>query len=364
METCIKHTFVEGYKYHLMLFEEKSHFLVPTNCFIVDGVERSLIYDLQRIDYDIIPKELSLAIKKCISRSFSDLFSYLPPDDLDFYDPFIRELIKKDHLIPIDPGELEYFECMSTDWRYPYDISNAIIEYSNESAFDLSVVLQKLDQLNCPAVEIRFTDAQDLSFFEKLSRSIDGMVFRHVDLFIQYKEEQEDDFMFELKNLHPVYFSITQYQAPVDKIVKNAEGQYIGLKRKTGTYQSITDNHNVYPRNFYINREFFTESLNFNPFFNGKIVILKDGSVRNATNQQHSYGNINTTNLQLLVRDPGFTLLWKVSKDNICTCKDCEYRYMCMDSRIPVKNDHDEWIYDDKCNYDPYNCLWSNVEEE
>ncbi|WP_142683047.1 grasp-with-spasm system SPASM domain peptide maturase [Chitinophaga polysaccharea] len=342
-----------------MRFEGKTHYLFPTNCFIVDGAERSLIYDLHRNNYDIIPLELSAALKQCGSGNFEELFSHLPEEDLDFYQPFIVNLIEMDYLIPIDEKEIEFFDPMSTEWHYPYHLSTAIIEYSSDSPFSLKDVLARIDKVNCPAVEIRFTEAYDLEFYKELCGIFNGMCFRHMDLLIQYKEGQEADFMVALKNIHPILFSITQYQAPKDEVVNNSESQYIGLKRTTRSYDEIVNNHSVLSRNFYINREFYTESLHHNSFFNGKIAILKNGMIKNGTNSFRSFGNILETDLSNIHNNEIFTELWGLSKDKIEICRDCEYRYMCMDSRIPILNSENKWVYEEKCNYDPYTCKWN-----
>jgi SPASM domain peptide maturase of grasp-with-spasm system len=346
-----------------MLFEGKSHFIFPTNCFIIDGAERALIYDLHRGDYHIITRELSGAIRNCTSRCFTDLFNALPPEDLDFYEPFIEDLITRDCLIPTDAGEVGYFEPMDTAWQYPYKVSNAIIEYSGQSPFDLVEVLAKIEQLNCQAVEIRFSDAWDFSFYERLSKAIDGMIFRHIDMLIQYKTGQEEIFLFELKHLHPAFFWVTQYNAPEDKMIKNALDKNAGLKRTRKQYSEIVNDHQVYPKNFYINKEFFTESIRHNPYFNGKIVVLQNGSVQNATNQARSFGYINDIDLHTLLKNDDFTSLWDVSKDHIKVCKECEFRNMCMDSRIPFQNVGNEWEYAEPCNYNPYTCEWDHVEQ-
>lgn len=42
------------------------------------------------------------------------------------------------------------------------------------------------------------------------------------------------------------------------------------------------------------------------------------------------------------------------------TCKDCEFRYMCPDNRIPLKKDNNTYYHDNSCNYDPYSNIWQN----
>jgi SPASM domain peptide maturase of grasp-with-spasm system len=344
-----------------MQFEEKTHYILATNCFVVDGAERSLIYDLHRNNYDIITRELSEALKKCHSGSFAGLFEYLPQEDIDFYEPFIASLVEKDYLLPVDPEEIEYFKPMSLEWEYPYTLSAVVMEYATDSPYTLKEAFTRINTLNCPAVEIRFTNTHDIDFYRELCETFDGMGFRHIDLLVQYASGQENDFMFALKNLHPVLFSITQYGSPEETIVRNTASQYLGLKRTTRTYQEIVSNQQVYSKNFYINRNFFTEARFHHPFFNGKITICANGDIKNGTHQPRSFGNIADTDLGTLIKDPAFTELWHVSKDKISICQDCEYRYMCMDSRIPLRQQEGKWIMEDPCNYDPYTCKWHSA---
>jgi hypothetical protein len=49
----------------------------------------------------------------------------------------------------------------------------------------------------------------------------------------------------------------------------------------------------------------------------------------------------------------------EVFKDEIAICKDCEYRYMCVDSRLPLyQNEDNLWVLEGECNYNPYTSEW------
>ena len=58
--------------------------------------------------------------------------------------------------------------------------------------------------------------------------------------------------------------------------------------------------------------------------------------------------------------EPAF---WRITKDQIRVCQDCEYRYMCMDRRIPepVPNG-DDYYHQSSCGYNPYLGLWETEE--
>ena len=43
-------------------------------------------------------------------------------------------------------------------------------------------------------------------------------------------------------------------------------------------------------------------------------------------------------------------------------CNDCEYRYMCLDSRLPLQFNN-KWYYEKDCGYNPYKALWKGQED-
>ncbi len=71
-----------------------------------------------------------------------------------------------------------------------------------------------------------------------------------------------------------------------------------------------------------------------------------------------SFGNINNISLQEVVDDNDFKSLWYIKKDNIEVCKDCEFRYMCIDCRCFIKDKSNIYSQPSKCKYNPYIGKW------
>jgi radical SAM protein with 4Fe4S-binding SPASM domain len=67
-----------------------------------------------------------------------------------------------------------------------------------------------------------------------------------------------------------------------------------------------------------------------------------------------SFGKLGEISLRELTINPRFTKLWKTRKDDINTCKDCEFRYICSDCRAFVQSENKPL----KCNYNPYIANW------
>ena len=68
--------------------------------------------------------------------------------------------------------------------------------------------------------------------------------------------------------------------------------------------------------------------------------------------QEESFGNINTISYNELVeiiQSSQFQKYWKIHKDIITECKNCEYRYMCIDDRLPLLDKSGEYRFEIKC---------------
>lgn len=119
------------------------------------------------------------------------------------------------------------------------------------------------------------------------------------------------------------------------------------------------ENLNIRKINFNFNIEYLSEAKYFNPFFFKKIYINKNGLVFNYFGQKHNFGNIKNNKLEEIIKDENFLILWNTSKNKITGCRNCEYRLVCYDSSVPVKNKK-EWILDNECDYNPFIAKWKN----
>lgn len=74
----------------------------------------------------------------------------------------------------------------------------------------------------------------------------------------------------------------------------------------------------------------------------------------------HSYGNISTVELSDVLMLDAFKKPWSIKKDDILICRDCEFRYICVDCRA-YRQDEGDWLSKPlKCNYDPYTATYND----
>jgi radical SAM protein with 4Fe4S-binding SPASM domain len=112
-----------------------------------------------------------------------------------------------------------------------------------------------------------------------------------------------------------------------------------------------------------INIKFFTESLQKNVFFNKKVYLSAIGEIKNSPYSEIVFGNIQENNLEQVINQDDFKILWNVKKDSMDVCKDCELRYCCNDNRNPKQRNEDQWYFEEECNYNPYINKWDFEEK-
>ena len=109
---------------------------------------------------------------------------------------------------------------------------------------------------------------------------------------------------------------------------------------------------------FSINVQFFSEAQSYNSCLNKKISIDTEGNIKNCPSMKEHFGNTKTTSLQTALKNKKFKKYWDITKDKITVCKDCEFRYICLDCRAYLEDPDDLHSKPLKCGYDPYTGKW------
>jgi radical SAM protein with 4Fe4S-binding SPASM domain len=115
---------------------------------------------------------------------------------------------------------------------------------------------------------------------------------------------------------------------------------------------------------FNINKTLYEEARNCHTYFNRKMYIGPNGEIKNAPETDQVFGRIQDlksgSQFKEIISSPDFQKYWFVHKEIIDVCKDCEFRYMCVDNRVPVERNNLEWYHITECNYNPYIAKWSH----
>lgn len=117
--------------------------------------------------------------------------------------------------------------------------------------------------------------------------------------------------------------------------------------------------------NFRTSRESFERYHHWNSCWAGKIAITSRGDVLPCVfAREHIVGNILQTGLEGIAFGENLQRLWRLTKDDVDTCKDCEYRYACKDCR-PLAEALGGTLRSKypRCTYNPYAGTWGNTTE-
>ncbi len=119
-----------------------------------------------------------------------------------------------------------------------------------------------------------------------------------------------------------------------------------------------------------ITPESFARNKSGHPCLNGDICVQSDGRVYPCImDREHVLGDIAASMLREIIESQTTQTIWKLSKDRIPTCRDCEYRYACNDC-LPLSNGNatnlgqqqaGSGIKDPCCLYDPYEGKWGDA---
>ncbi len=156
-------------------------------------------------------------------------------------------------------------------------------------------------------------------------------------------------------------YSIFIYNAPVNESYKYSVVETGNIFLQKSHLVNTTDEPNISAAIFSLEKNLYNESLAYNTFYNRKAFIDQHGNVFNTARYINSFGNIKNKPLSAIIASDNFKEFWTVKKDVINVCKDCEFRHMCVDARVPVKRKKDEWFFPIECNYNPYIGKWKGT---
>lgn len=313
------------------------------DCIPVRGYTRSAILDLTRKEFKLIPTELYEAIRD--EKPISD----------DIAPEYLQYLIENEYVFEVSSDEIHNFPSLPTDWKESALIANAVIEMADTDM--LNVIIRQLSLIGCKHYVLICLPHSIPLFISKLHEILNGTPVRSIEIYAQYEKNITIESLNHFLNMNPRVSYILFHKSPFAKIItqNRIRGNIIFCKQEINSRVHI-----ISPYTFTVNMPLYTESLHYNTFYNRKVCITSNGDIKNFFTSDKIFGNINKDSLQNIVTQLDFQKYWTIKKDQIAVCRDCEFRYMCVDARIPHKTDNGNYFFnkDSKCPYNPYICLW------
>lgn len=326
---------------------KNNFFKLYASCIPVNGVNRAAIFDLQRSNIHFVPNVLIELLEEFSNEnifneyasqkeSLMKYFNYLYENDLIFCtdepDNF-PSISKKNHLAP---GVLD-FVTIEADHLQNFKIN--LLENINVLGVRELIIVQK---------NIELSVLKKILSLCKKSKIVAITIITPYSKSIE-KKEMVEILEGNLRVVNWIFYNALDSGEVHTKInFSDKKLDEILCKR----ISSIDD--------FVINTESYIESINRNLYFNKRVYIDDTGFVKHSYDDSNDYGDIKSVSLKKIINSNSILKLWKATKDRILDCKDCEFRYVCPDNRIPIFNkEKNLFIHKTKCNYNTGTNEWN-----
>lgn len=327
----------------------KELFLRNRLCIPVKGHHRSIIYDLERKDYYFIPNFLYQIINTTEIIDFEN-------SDRKVIEKWKSFLLKEEIIFKINESqEKHYFPEVSQNFLSPNVFTNLIIHQNFRFRFlkyfhhlffeNVSVIV---DDISCCKLTSILRDLAKLEV-----NTINIYVKARTNIKLEDLEQIE-----AMDQILTIYF-FNKDSNKTFTVPKNFWN--LNVVQLKNTFEYFKESMVEFKLN--VSNQHFFEALNYNNYYNGKIYIDESGSIKNGLNCSQAFGNIfsmSETEFFDVINSEEFKKIWKIRKDDILVCQDCEFRYMCLDPRELSQNTEGKWYNKKECSYNPYLSKWSH----
>ncbi len=321
-------------------------FLRNQLCIPVKGYNRAIIYDILRKDYFFIPNEYYTILNT------NDFIPFLKIKDTDERQELVNFLIQEEIIFELsDPDQRKRFIPLDRNLHTPNQFSNLVVHANIDHHFFDFIAEEYLMNISIIAPEL---DASLLKIVEKINTLETDGIYLYIE---NFNAELFEEYC-EAFSAHQLVFSVNFFGTSTTEKTKLISNIYYNFFEESfADYKSKLTIDKLD-----INGEHFFEAYNYHSYYFGKIYIDAAGNIKNGLNNAASYGNIqSTTKAQFLntVSSSAFLELGNIKKNDTLVCKDCEFRYMCVDSRVPIKGD-EKWYHETECRYNPFMSKWND----
>jgi hypothetical protein len=321
------------------------NYMLHHSCKPVKGHQAYFIYDLYRTK----AYYASLAVGDYLSG----LSNHLPQSSknkAELSDLLQKEIIYQESSAPfksIIPGGVV---------QTPDIISNLIIQYS--AAFtdqkNIHALVALAEDLRIKNIQFLISVNYRASALLQIITAFSGSIVNHLELVFTATAPNKG--LLEKLSLNDRIHSVM--------IIKKQEQ----LLEKKGKAIYVSDRlymKGAHPLKFSINKHLFEESQTHHTYFHKKMYIDALGNISNAPEYAAVFMNLfdsySKSKAEKIVASEKFRKYWNVKKDDCLVCKDCEFRHMCVDNRLPYKTKNGLWGHRESCNYNPYTNAWRQL---
>lgn len=338
---------------------ELQNFMLFSNCILVKGWTKSIIYDLQFGRYKVIPTLLHKILSELENDSLRNILNSKEystcKKGVQFY---LKKLIEEG--FGIDTARADWFQKFSMEWDYPGRLMTASVVVTNEN-FNSMIKLQTiLDEMNCQHIEFRMPYGCSHQKINTLLAQCAHSRHRSITL-VTKNSNFTREFINDLWSMNKRIRRIIETNCS-ETLSYFERDKALTVTKSQKEFRDVISTELLKKENFSVNIKLFTEAQYYNTYYNKSVYVDEMGNIKNAPLSEKIYGNMRTVELETIVKGEDFTRLALLKKDNIEGCSICEYRYMCPGQAIyeNSRNRTDSFI---PCQYNPYTGSWGGVLE-
>jgi len=212
----------------------------------------------------------------------------------------------------------ELFIPVGTDYEVPFNVTNAIIEISDE--YDYKRVIEALSDMSTHSLQIRFARHYDEEVILNILDFVYMCKFRFVDVLVNAEHMNEKSVM-SIVNYSKFFDRLTVYNCIASGVHKKSS--FVERPLKEGMLASMNFDR------IFVSRRFFFEGTQKNPAFNKKVFVDSNGDIKNEVSHKRKFGNVKTNNISDVYNSIEFRRIWQISRDKIDKCSTCVFRFCC-----------------------------------
>jgi len=355
----------------MMTFNSEDVFVLSASCKTTKGANRSILVDYSRRDIHVISNQYFDLIQTLDRKKVNSILQLIDDESKGYFQEFLSYLL--DNEFGFITQNIDLFPAISNNINDELIIlKDCIIEIDTETFDESNFIntIKQIDQLKCDDLMIKFLSDINKEFVTTILTIINKF-----DIFCVELHCASSNNIIEKE-----WQDLIERFAPLSKIFI-----YASEKTEKTDYTIYRENHaalligNIYYIETPLNSNncgiISQDSLSLNDpnlhnllkKSNGclykKLTIDKLGNIKNCLYIEESFGNTKNNSLASVVNNKEFQKKWFINKDEINTCKDCEFRYNCTDCRAFLTNPNDEKSKPLKCGYNPYTNVWENWSE-
>ena len=336
-----------------------SYFVISSSCRLTKGCCRTIIQDFKRNYADYVPNDYYELCSVLDRHKISEIIDQIDEESQDNFMVFIDFMLEKEYAFLT--GDISLFPPISTELHETDILTDAIVEIDCERT-DKAIVTQflnEIDDMGCRCLQVRLYSCPDNTSVIHVSDFVCQYDFNYIEIHIDSATIITYDECCNLLLTHAQISNLFLYNALKYEARDYNEMGANGIETQIGSVVYIQDGldscHcgivNKYCH-VYGDMTFYLMSQNMNSCLYRKISLDRQGNVRNCPSAPEKYDL--KIGLRNILQSDEFRKYWTIKKDDIDTCRDCEYRYNCLDCRFHTK---DGGLYSKPatCQYDPYN---------